>query len=185
MYEAKTFDIPALDGLSPRAIEEHLGLYKGYVKHTNHILQELENVEDEYAKAEMRRRLGFEFAGMKNHEYYFAQFEGGAKQCPDSTLTSVAKSQFGSFDNFVAHIRAVAGTRGVGWTMCYTNPSKDTLFCAWVDEHHIGGLVDLDIVLALDMWEHAYMLDYAPSEKKSYVDAFFSNLNWEVVAARM
>lgn len=185
MYEAKTFDLPELDGISNNTIEEHLGLYKGYVKHTNHILSELKNVNDAYARNEMQRRLGFEFGGMKNHEAYFAQFEGGAKDCPDGTFKDMVKTQYGSVEEFVAHLKTIAGTRGVGWVMCYIDRNSNTLVTTWVDEQHQGQLADIDIVLGLDMWEHSYMLDYAPSKKMEYVEAFFKNLNWEVVASRV
>lgn len=185
MYEAKTFNIPELSGISSRTIEEHLGLYGGYVKHVNHIHAEMANIDDVYAKAEMQRRLGFEFGGMKNHEYYFNQLEGGRAELPDGTLKTMLETQYGSVDAFVEYFRSIAMTRGVGWAMCYIDRTAEKLVCTWVDEQHLGQLADVDIVLALDMWEHSYMLDYAPSEKKQYVDAFFTNLNWEVVAARV
>tara|TARA_B100000508_G_scaffold139381_1_gene137251 strand:+ start:734 stop:1294 length:561 start_codon:yes stop_codon:yes gene_type:complete len=185
MYEAKTFDLPALDGISEKTINAHLGLYAGYVKHVNKIQGEIENVNDEYAQAEMQRRLGFEFGGMKNHEYYFAQFEGGAKDCPASTFRAMVEQQFGSLEQFVERMKMVAKTRGVGWVMCYHDHATNCLVLAWVDEQHLGQLADVDIVLALDMWEHSYLMDYEPSAKGEYVDAFFRNLNWEVVASRL
>jgi len=185
MYEVKTFDIPTLEGISERTIKEHLGLYAGYVKHVNHIHAEMANVTDGYAKAEMQRRLGFEFGGMRNHEYYFTQFEGGAKEIPEGTFKELVEGQYGSTDAFIAHINGIAMTRGVGWVMVYIDKQTNQLLCTWVDEQHIGQLADLSIVLGLDMWEHSYMLDYAPSEKKQYIDAFFKNVNWEVVASRV
>lgn len=185
MYEVKTFNIGELDGISKETIDAHLGIYAGYVKHVNHIHTELKNVNDPYAKAEMQRRLGFEFGGMKNHEYYFSQFEGGAKECPDGEFKTMTETLCGSFDEFVAHIKSIAGTRGVGWVMCYVDRDAKQLVTTWVDEQHLGQLVDTDIVLALDMWEHSYMRDYLPAAKGEYVDAFFKNLNWEVVAGRI
>lgn len=185
MYEAKTFTIPKLEGISEETIKLHLGLYAGYVKHTNYIQEELQNIHDSYAKAEMQRRLGFEFGGMKNHEYYFTQFEGGAKECPEGTFASMIDTQFGSHDAFIAHMKDIASTRGVGWAMCYIDRTVDALVTTWVDEQHQGQLADVDIILALDMWEHSYMRDYLPADKGGYVDAFFKNLNWEVVAARV
>jgi Fe-Mn family superoxide dismutase len=185
MYEPKTFDIPELDGISTNTIESHLGLYAGYVKHVNKIQSELKNVNDEYAQAEMQRRLGFEFGGMKNHEYYFTQFEGGPKDCPDGRFKEMAEAQFGGLDALIDRLRTLAKTRGVGWVMCYHDHNNDQLVLAWIDEQHLGQLADVDIVLALDMWEHSYMMDYEPSAKGEYVDAFFRNLNWEVVAARL
>lgn len=190
-YEAKTFDIPALEGISERTITEHLGLYNGYVKHVNLIHEKIgemkKNAEtNAYALAEVQRRLGFEFGGMKNHEAYFAQLEGGAKEIdPDSELAKSITFLWGSADNFLEHFRTIAMTRGVGWAMLYHDRPAKRLVATWVDEQHIGQLANVEIVLALDMWEHSYMLDYAPSEKKKYVDAFFKNLNWDTVASRM
>lgn len=185
MYEPKTFNIPELEGISQKTIESHLGLYQGYVKHVNKIRSELKNVNDEYAQAEMQRRLGFEFGGMKNHEYYFSQFEGGAKECPAGEFTDMVHAQFGSQEAFVDRLQTLAKTRGVGWVMCYIDRMSKQLVLAWIDEQHLGQLADVDIVLALDMWEHSYMMDYAPAAKSGYVDAFFANLNWKVVAARI
>lgn len=185
MYEAKTFSIPELDGISTQTIESHLGLYAGYVKHVNKIRAELKNVNDDYAQAEMQRRLGFEFGGMKNHEYYFAQFEGGYTDCPAGAFKDMVEAQYGSLDAFVERLKTLAKTRGVGWVMCYIDRASEQLVLAWIDEQHLGQLADVDIVLALDMWEHSYMMDHTPAHKGDYVDAFFTNLNWEVVAARV
>lgn len=184
-YEAKTFDIPELEGISQQTIDEHLKLYEGYVKHVNLISAELENISDPYAQAETRRRLGFEFGGMKNHEYYFTQFEGGTQDLPDGKLKTLIETQFGAQASFVEHLKSIASTRGVGWVMCYYDVDTDQLVTGWVDEQHQGQLADLRIVLGLDMWEHSFMLDYPPSEKKQYIEAFFKNLNWEVVAGRV
>ena len=184
-YEPKKFNIPQLDGISSQTIDEHLKLYEGYVKHVNHIRTELENVSDSYARSEMMRRLGFEFGGMRNHEYYFEQFEGGAQTLPDSELKVMLEKQWGSVDTFIDHFKNIAATRGVGWAMLYIDRQENQLVTAWVDEQHFGQLADLDIVLGLDMWEHSYMLDYPPSEKKSYVENFFKNLNWVTVSERV
>ncbi|MFT5849455.1 MAG: Fe-Mn family superoxide dismutase [Patiriisocius sp.] len=184
-YETITFTIPELEGISQKTITEHLGLYAGYVKHVNHISEARTTVSDPYAKAEMQRRLGFEWGGMKNHEAYFAQLEGGAKELPEGTLATQLEATWGSVDAFLEHFKGLAMTRGVGWAMLYIDTETQQLATTWVDEQHLGQLVEAKIVLALDMWEHSYMIDYAPSEKKAYVDAFFKNLNWEVVASRV
>lgn len=184
-YETKTFDIPELEGISALTIEEHLKLYAGYVKNLNHILSEIDNVNDEYAKSEMRRRGGFEFGGMRNHEYYFGQLEGGAKALPEGKLKEMIEEEWGSLENFIEHFKGIAMTRGVGWAMMYIDRSTEQLVTTWVDEQHLGQLADLDIVLGLDMWEHSYMLDYPPSEKKQYIESFFKNLNWETIAKRI
>lgn len=189
-YEALTFDIGELDGISKDSIDGHLGLYQGYVKHVNLIRDKIDAYSNDtenngYAIAEMQRRLGFEFCGMRNHEYYFAQLEGGSKELPVCSLREKIEFQWGNFEEWLERFKQIARTRGVGWAMLYHDPHTDQLVQTWVDEQHIGQLADLDIILALDMWEHSYMRDYPASKKGDYVDAFFKNLNWEVVAGRL
>ncbi len=189
-YQAQTFSIPKLTGISAKTIEEHLGLYQGYVKHVNLIREKIDAYKSDlasngYAITEMQRRLGFEFGGMRNHEYYFSQFEGGVKALPNGALQEKIDFQWGSFAAWLERFREIALTRGVGWAMLYHDQKTGQLVQTWVDEQHLGQLADLNIVLALDMWEHSYMLDYPPSQKKSYLDAFFQNLNWEMVAGRL
>lgn len=189
-YVAKTFDIPTLEGIGNETIIEHLGLYAGYVKHANLIRDKIDAYSNDpdnnnYAIGEMQRRLGFEFGGMRNHEYYFSQLEGGYKALPDSQLKKLMEEQWGNVEAWKQRFNTIAATRGVGWAMLYHDPQTNQLVQTWVDEQHLGQLADLNIVLALDMWEHSYMLDYPPSRKKDYIEAFFRNLNWEVVAHRL
>jgi len=189
-YEPVSFNIPELAGISKETIDGHLGLYQGYVKHVNLIREKIAAYSADpdnngYAISEMQRRLGFEFGGMRNHEYYFSQLEGGASVLPEGNLKEKIEFQWGSFDAWLERFKQIAMTRGVGWAMLYHDPHTDQLVQTWVDEQHLGQLADLDIVLALDMWEHSYMMDYPSNEKNLYVDAFFTNLNWEVVASRV
>ena len=136
----------------------------------------------EYARRETYRRQAFEFDGMRNHEYYFASLEGGAKPLStESPLHKKIVEWTGSFDFFLEIFRNLAATRGVGWAMLGYDKKTDTLIQYWVDEQHFGHLTGVSPVLALDMWEHAFVADYQPSGKKQYIEDFFSNLNWEVV----
>jgi len=189
-YEPVNFIIPELNGISTETISNHIALYQGYVKHVNLIREKIAAYSNDpdnniFAIAEMQRRLGFEFGGMRNHEYYFAQFEGGAQPLPAGTLKHKIEEQWGSVESWIRRFREIALTRGVGWAMLYHDSHTDQLVQTWVDEQHIGQLADLDIVLALDMWEHSYMRDYLSNEKSAYIDAFFANLNWEVVSERL
>lgn len=189
-YEPVAFDIPELDGISQETITGHLGLYHGYVKHVNLIREKIaaysaDQANNGYAIAEMQRRLGFEFGGMRNHEYYFAQLEGGPSALPEGILKDKINFQWGNFDTWLERFKQIAMTRGVGWAMLYHDPHTDQLVQTWVDEQHLGQLADVDIILALDMWEHSYMRDYEAKDKSQYVDAFFRNLNWEVVSGRL
>lgn len=189
-YQAKTFKLPVLKGISEKQVKVHLALYEGYVKHVNLIMATIaayQKTADEggkYAIAELRRRLAFEFDGMRMHEYYFEQFEGEKGGNSDSALAAAAKEKYGSGENFIAHIKEVAGSRGIGWVVVYSDPKARTLHTVFVNDHELGQLAGLPILLALDLWEHAYMVDYVPAEKKNYIDAFFDNLNWSVVEKR-
>lgn len=189
-YVPKTFTIPTLDGLSEKQMKVHVALYEGYVKQVNFIMEKLEAVRDgtveldPYIVAELRRRFAFEFDGMRMHEYYFEQFEGGQTSLTvNGALEKTVVKKYGEH-GLVAHVKEVAGSRGIGWVVVYSDPSAKTLHTVFVNDHEVGQLAGLPILLALDLWEHAYMVDYVPSEKKNYVDAFFANLNWSVVEKR-
>jgi len=183
-FEEKKFSIPPLKGLSQKSIEEHLKLYAGYVKNANLILEKIDvyaKESDKYAYelGELQRRFGFEFGGMRNHEYYFAALEGGAKALsPKSMLGEMLESEWGSVENWLARIKAIALTRGIGWAVLYHDLKNKRLLNAWVDEQHLGHLTGLRWIFGIDMWEHSYVLDYLPSGKKNYVDDFFSSVNW-------
>jgi superoxide dismutase, Fe-Mn family len=191
-YTPKTFSLPALDGLSQKQIDVHLTLYQGYVKHVNLIVETIARLKEEgaeknqYAINELRRRLGFEFCGMRMHERYFEQFEGGlAALSPESPLARAAAEKYGSVDAFIAHIKEVAGTRGIGWVVVYMDDEGKTLHTAFVNDHELGQLSGLPVILAVDLWEHAYMVDFLPADKMRYIDAFLANLNWPVADTRM
>lgn len=176
-----------LKGISAKNIEEHMKLYAGYVKHSNLIVEKIgeymaEPEKNAYVIGELQRRFGFEFNGMRNHEYYFKSLEGGTNDLPkDSKLKLAIEKQAPSFDLWLAGFKALAMTRGIGWAILYYDRETDQLIHTWVDEQHLGQLNGLQYILGIDMWEHAYVYDYPTSEKKKYVEAFFENLNWEVI----
>lgn len=191
-YEPKKFDLPNLDGLSEKQITAHIGLYEGYVKHVNHLreqIHDLQSIDKEkyaYAVMELRRRLGFEFNGMRMHEYYFSQFEGGSAEAKnDSALAGAVSKKYGSWGGFIDHFTTIGMTRGIGWTVLYQDPEASTVHTAWIADHELGQLGGLPVILAMDMWEHAFMVDYLPSEKKGYIEAFLKNTNWSTVEGRM
>ena len=186
-FEEKKFNIPELKGISAKTTEEHLKLYSGYVKHANLVLEKIAELKQDaeknaYALGEVNRRFGFEYNGMRNHEVYFASFEGGPKTlAPESSLAKMIKETWGSFDGWLAEFKSIALTRGIGWAMLYYDRKDKRLLNTWVDEQHLGQLQDCALILGLDMWEHSFVADYQPSGKKQYIDDFFANLNWEVV----
>ena len=185
-FKQKTFNLRELKGISAKNIEEHLKLYAGYVKNTNIILQKIEELrKDEsnaYLLTELQRRFAFEFGGMRNHEYYFSSLSDGHTELSEnSELKKAIMNDFGSFENWLNIFKGLAMTKGIGWVMLSYDKQTEQLLNHWVDEQHIGHLVSTSPILALDMWEHAYVYDYPTSEKKKYIEAFFENLNWNVV----
>ncbi len=187
LFEEKKFNIPKLNGISEKTIDEHIKLYGGYVKNTNTILAKIDEyvVDSENnacALGELQRRFGFEFDGMRNHEYYFAHFENGhSKITQESPVYEAIEAEWENFDTWLNRFKSIAFTRGIGWAILYYDATSKRLLNAWVDEHHLGQLVGLSPILVLDMWEHAYFIDYTPAEKKKYIEAFFVNLNWQNV----
>lgn len=186
-FEERKFTIPELTGISKKTIEEHLKLYAGYVKFSNTILEKIEEMSQDsekhaYALGELQRRFSFEFDGMRNHEYYFSSLEGGAQPLAEgSQLRAAIESEFGSFEAWFNRFTAISLTRGIGWAILYYDPHTKRLVNAWIDEQHLGHLNGLQYIIGVDMWEHSYLFDYAPSEKKKYIEAYFSNVDWSVV----
>ena len=186
-FTAKTFVIPALKGISAKNIEEHLKLYAGYVKNSNMVLEKIEELKADaeknaYLLGELHRRFSFEFNGMRNHEVYFSSLEGGSTSLgSSSTLEKMIAETWGSFETWLASFKALGMTRGIGWAFLYFDRKDNRLINSWIDEQHLGQLNDCAMILALDMWEHSYVADYQPSGKKTYIEDFFTNLNWEVI----
>ena len=190
IYEPKTFDLPELDGISKKTMDEHLGLYQGYVKNFNAISKltaELATADWEknmHAVSELVRRRSFEFGGMRLHEYYFSQFEGGAKPIsPKGKLADVLESTYAPM-TFEKVLKNIASLRGPGWAILYYDPVAKELLAGFSGEQHQGHFVTLPVILALDVWEHAFILDYGAQGKGKYIDAFFKNLNWSVIEKR-
>ena len=187
-FEEKKFAIPELKGISKKTIEEHLKLYAGYVKHANLILEKIDEYAKDaekhaYALGEIQRRFAFEFDGMRNHEYYFQSLEGDGPTAviADSPLAKAITEEWGSWDAWLNRFKSIALTRGIGWAILYYDPTTKRLLNTWSDEQHLGHLTGLRWICGIDMWEHAFVMDYLPSGKKQYVEDFFANINWSVI----
>lgn len=189
-YAPKTFSIPQLDGISGKSIEEHIGLYQGYVKNFNAISKLLpeyaaDSEKHQHALSELIRRRSFEFGGMRLHELYFAQLEGGAQALnPDSALSKQFEKEYMKAEHVVPYLKAIGLMRGPGWALLYWDPEAKQFLAGFSSEQHQGHFATLPVVLALDVWEHAYLLDHGAQGKAAYIDAFFKNLNWSVIENR-
>src|SRR5438034_534093 len=135
--------------------------------------------------AELTRRLGFEYNGMVLHEYYFNNLKAGGAGVPSTTFVNMAEASFGSYDTWMLDFAGVGKMRGVGWAMCYQDPKTGTLSNHWITLHEIGNVTGFIPILVMDVWEHAFILDYAPADRSKYIDAFFSNVDWDAVQGRI
>lgn len=195
MYKAKEFNLSGLKGISDQTLEMHFKLYEGYVKETNNLQEKISEIlkdgkvdqEEMPAYSELKRRLGFEYNGMVLHEYYFGNLKkGGAGQLDaKSSFMKAAASSFGTFDVWKADFAGIGKMRGVGWAICYQDPSNQQLSNHWISLHEIGNVAGYTPVLVMDVWEHAYLLDFKPAERAKYIDAFFVNIDWRAVDERL
>jgi Fe-Mn family superoxide dismutase len=173
----------------------HFKLYEGYVENTNRLRNQIANIlrdgkvdqEETPSYSELTRRLGFEYNGMVLHEYYFGNMtrSGMGEPRKGSSFSSRCHESFGSYDVWKADFTSVGMMRGVGWAICYQNPVDGALSNHWISLHEIGNVAGFVPVLVMDVWEHAFLLDYKPSERTKYIDAFFSNICWDSVEARL
>ena len=194
-YDVKSFDVQRLVGISDRTLEMHLALYEGYVKAANQLTAQIGEMlkdgridqEEMPAYSELTRRLGFEYNGMVLHEYYFENLTTGATGKPDpgSAFVKAAEDSFGTYDMWKLDFSSVGKMRGVGWAICYVNPHSGRLSNHWISLHENGNVAGFLPVLVMDVWEHAYLLDYKPSERASYIEAFFWNIDWKSVNRRL
>lgn len=190
-YEVKVHLKPSgLKGISENQIAQHWKLYEGYVTNTNGLITELEALRKETKGgtpiyADRRRRFGFEYNGMVLHEYYFGNLKAGvAAPAEASALKTALTSQFGTFDAWKDDFVKTGASRSIGWAILYLDPATGTLTNDFVQLHEEGNVAGFIPVLVMDVWEHAYMVDYGASCRPDYMKAFAENVNWEVVARR-
>ena len=189
-FKARSFPLSGLTGISDKTLEMHFGLYEGYVKETNQLTEQLAEIAKagKSAKnpvyAEMNRHLGFEYGGMILHEYYFENLAPKGKGKPSPPLTKALDDTFSSFEAWKADFMAVGGMRGVGWAVLFRDPATGRMTNQWITLHEQGVPAGYDPILVMDAWEHAFLLDYKPSERGKYIEAFFSNVNWDEVGER-
>ncbi len=175
-----------LKGISDNQLKAHFGLYEGYVKKLNEIETKLTTADKAASNysfgefSELKRREAVAFNGTHLHELYFENLL--AKGIPSDALKKAADTAFGSWDKFIADIKASAGSTP-GWVLVTWNKVDKQLHTYILFEHHIGLPAQQEIILSLDCWEHAFMIDYG-TKKADYLNAFFENISWEVVNKR-
>jgi len=189
-YTAKEYaELIGMAGFSEALLKNHFTLYQGYVTNTNKVLDTLELMLKEGKAAnpefaELKRRLGWEFNGMRLHEYYFENLGGTAPLNVDGRLGKKLAESFGSVDAWEKEFRATGAMRGIGWTVLYQDNVSGRLINFWINEHDQGHPAGCMPILVMDVFEHAFMLDYG-LKRADYIEAFFKNIDWKVVEARL
>ncbi len=190
LYTPKDFtNLIGMQGFSKELLVNHFTLYQGYVTNVNKILEELKLLTEGGKTAtplyaELKRRLGWEYNGMVLHEFYFQNMtKDTLKLSQDSLLYKKIVEKFGSYDLWEKDFKAVGAMRGIGWAILYYNQANQDMFNIWVNEHDMGHLVGMVPILVLDVFEHAYVLDYG-IKRSDYIAAFFKAINWPVVEDR-
>jgi Fe-Mn family superoxide dismutase len=193
-YKPRQFNLSGLKGISDQTLEMHFDLYEGYVKNTNLLTEQLVELFQKGkalgtnpAYAEITRHLGFEYSGMVLHEYYFENMKkdgAGLPSASSKTAAAITRT-FGSVENWTADFKAVGAMRGVGWAILYMDPATGRVTNQWVTLHQDGVPVSFKPLLVMDVWEHAFILDYKPAEREKYVEAFFQNIDWGAVERRV
>jgi Fe-Mn family superoxide dismutase len=189
-YAAQDFGkLKGMAGFSDKLLDMHFTLYQGYVKNTNLLLDQLQQLAAQNqtaspAYAESKRRLGWEFDGMRLHELYFGNLGGKEPLAKDSKLMKRLEENFGSYDNWAADFKATGAIRGIGWVVLYEDPKSGRLINVWINEHDVGHPAGGNPLVVMDVFEHAFIPDYGLN-RGDYIKAFFQNLNWPAVEARL
>lgn len=185
MYESKDFKhLLGLPGMSDALLTNHFTLYEGYVKNTNAVLELLQSKEPgtpEYS--ELKRRFGWEWNGMRLHELYFGNLSR-EKADVDSSVSRILEGSFGSFDAWKKDFLAVGAVRGIGWVILAKDAETGRFFNTWIDEHNTGNFAGSVPILVMDVFEHAFMLDYG-LKRAEYIEAFYQAIDWKTVALRL
>jgi Fe-Mn family superoxide dismutase len=195
IYKPKTFNLSGLSGISDKTLEMHFKLYEGYVKGTNDLTARIAEIlsdgkvdqEEMPSYSELTRRLGFEYNGMVLHEYYFDNMkqDGGGEPRRGSEFRGAIERSFPSFEIWKTDFTSVGKMRGVGWSIAFLDPNNGRVSNHWIELHQTGTVAGFIPLLVMDVWEHAYLLDYKPADRPKYIEAFLANVDWDAVERRV
>ncbi|HTX03583.1 MAG TPA: Fe-Mn family superoxide dismutase [Candidatus Acidoferrales bacterium] len=193
VFKARRWNLSGLTGISDKTLETHFGLYEGYVKNTN-LLREQIATRGQNGKpkgldpafAELERRLGFEYNGMRLHELYFDNLTTKpAELAKGGGLDGSLQRTWGSFEAWRSEFTAIGQMRGVGWAMLAQDPWSGDLSNHWIELHQSGNVAGFSPILVMDVWEHAWIYDYKPADRSGYVESFMANVDWALCEVRL
>jgi len=189
-YTAKDYShLIGMEGFSETLLRNHFILYQGYVTNTNKLMDSLAAMVKEGKVgipeyAELKRRMGFEFNGMRLHEYYFDNLGGKGALDKSGKLGKKLAEDFGSYEDWERDFKGTGTMRGIGWAILYQDNVTGKLMNQWINEHETGHLAGCIPLLVMDVFEHAFITDYQ-LKRADYIEAFFKNINWGVVERRL
>lgn len=189
-YAAKDYSkLIGMDGFSETLLKNHFTLYQGYVTNTNKVLEALDQMlkSDKAGTpefAELKRRLGWEFNGMRLHELYFENLGGNAALDKNRNLAKKMSEDFGGYEAWEKDFKATGSMRGIGWTVLYQDAASGKLINFWINEHDVSHPAGCNPLLIMDVFEHAFMLDYG-LKRADYIASFFKNINWASAETRL
>jgi len=189
-YASKDYSrLIGMEGFGETLLKNHFTLYQGYVTNTNKVLDALDQMlkdgktaTPEYA--ELKRRLGWEFNGMRLHEYYFENLGGKGGIDKNGKLSKKLAENFGSYESWEKDFKATGTMRGIGWVVLYQDILGGRLINLWINEHDVSHPAGCNPILIMDVFEHAFMLDYG-LKRADYIEAFFKNIDWKSAEARL
>lgn len=191
-YTPKKWELSNLHGISDATLEMHFSLYEGYVKNTNTLIELTgearksgEAAGSNPKFAELVRRMGWEFNGMRLHELYFDNLTKSSSDLKPGKLHDLLAESYGDVEGWKKDFFAVGGMRGVGWAIAYYDPAAKQIGNFWIEQHQNGNIAGFIPIVVMDCWEHAFIKDYKPSERGKYIEAFYGNINWSACEARL
>ncbi len=187
-YKATDYsNLIGMPGFSETLLRNHFTLYQGYVNNTNKLWDQLGSKAKDAANpdyAELKRRFGWEFNGMRLHELYFENLGGKAPLNKSGSLAQKIAAAYGSYESWEQDFRATGAMRGIGWVILYQDNVTGWLYNQWINEHDVAHLAGCYPILVMDVFEHAFMTDYG-LKRADYIEAFFKNINWQVAESRL
>jgi superoxide dismutase, Fe-Mn family len=189
-YQAKDYSrLLGMEGFSDTLLKNHFTLYQGYVTNSNKVMDTVTQMVKEGKTAtpefaELKRRLGWEFNGMRLHEYYFENLGGKGGIDKGAKLHQKLTESFGSYATWEKDFKATGAMRGIGWAVLYQDVLSGNFINFWINEHDVGHPAGGVPILIMDVFEHAFMIDYG-LKRADYIEAFFKNINWTEVEKRV
>ncbi|MFA5831600.1 MAG: superoxide dismutase [Candidatus Paceibacterota bacterium] len=187
MHQPKNYEhLIGLAGFSETLLKNHFTLYQGYVANVNKIAEKAETIEiGSIEYAELKRRFSWEWNGMRLHELYFGNMKKDALAVNgNSELYKKIAESFGSFENWKKDFLATGAMRGIGWVILAYEKEEGRLFNIWVNEHDAGHLAGTTPLLVMDVFEHAFMIDYG-LKRADYLNAFWNAIDWKAAEERL